>query len=78
MNFALQMMDSASDNGFRPAGLARLSRTTIDNVVYLQDHAKVFDSGTATHALSKHIVTTGNPHHDSRCTHGLFVFEVIR
>jgi hypothetical protein len=44
--------DEDIDNGYRPAGLARLSRTTIDNVVYLQDHAKVFDTGSATHALT--------------------------
>lgn len=43
--------DEDLDNGFRPAGLFRLSETTIDNVWYVQDHGSVFDSGTATHHL---------------------------
>ena len=51
--------DEDIDNDFRPAGLARLSRTTIDNVVYLQDHAKVFDSGTATHSLTIYRAESG-------------------
>ena len=44
--------DEDLDNGFRPAGLIRLSETTIDNVRYIQDHGSVYDSGTATHHLT--------------------------
>ncbi|MDE0297759.1 MAG: hypothetical protein OXN17_03945 [Candidatus Poribacteria bacterium] len=44
--------DEDIDNGFRPSGLFRLSETTIDNVMYVQDHGTVFDSGTATHHLT--------------------------
>lgn len=44
--------DEDIDNGFRPAGLFRLSETTVDNVWYVQDHGTVFDSGTATHHLT--------------------------
>lgn len=44
--------DEDIDNGFRPAGLFRLSETTIDNVPYIQDHGTVYDSGTATHHLT--------------------------
>jgi hypothetical protein len=72
--------DEDIDNGCRPAGLMRLSRTTVDNVVYLQDHAKVFDTGSATHALTLYRAASGalvfgagtvqwswglDPHHDS-------------
>lgn len=46
--------DEDVDNGFRPAGLMRLSSTTLDGVVYLQDEGSVFDSGTATHSLVLH------------------------
>ena len=44
--------DEDLDNGFRPAGLLRLSETTIDNVPYIQDFGSVYDSGTATHHLT--------------------------
>ena len=44
--------DEDIDNGFRPPGLFRLSETTIDNVMYIQDHGSVYDSGTATHHLT--------------------------
>ena len=44
--------DEDIDNGFRPAGLFRLSETTIDGVPYVQDCGSVFDSGTATHHLT--------------------------
>eukprot|EP01043_Picozoa_sp_COSAG02_P062348 COSAG02_NODE_8579_length_2516_cov_1.680596_2_plen_671_part_01 len=72
--------DEDVDNGVRPAGLMRLSRTTIDNVVYLQDHSKVFDTGSATHTLTLYRAQSGalvfgagtcqwswglDPHHDS-------------
>lgn len=44
--------DEDIDNGFRPAGLVRLSSTTIDNVQYLQDEGATYDSGTGTHTLT--------------------------
>jgi hypothetical protein len=43
--------DSDVDNGFRPAGLFRLSETTIDNVLTCFYHGSTCDSGTATHHL---------------------------
>jgi len=47
------------DNGFRPAGLMRLSRTTINNVAYVQDYGSIFDSGTATHSLTLYRAASG-------------------
>jgi hypothetical protein len=47
------------DNGFRPAGLIRMSRTTVDNVAYIQDHGTVYDSGTATHTLTLYRAESG-------------------
>jgi len=46
--------DSPVDNGWSPAGLQRLSETTIDNVQAVQDWGATFDSGTATHSLALH------------------------
>jgi len=46
--------DEDVDNGWRPAGLQRLSETTVDNVQVIQDYGATFDSGTATHALVLH------------------------
>lgn len=40
------------DNGLRPAGVIRLSRTTVNNVPYIQDYGTVYASGTATHHLT--------------------------
>ena len=40
------------DNGFRPAGLMRLSETTVNNVPYIQDLGTVYVAGTATHHLT--------------------------
>jgi hypothetical protein len=40
------------DNGFRPAGLMRMSETTVNNVPYIQDHGTVYAAGTATHHLT--------------------------
>jgi hypothetical protein len=40
------------DNGFRPAGLIRMSRTTVNNVPYIQDYGTVYAAGTATHHLT--------------------------
>lgn len=68
------------DNGVRPAGVVRLSETTVDNVQYIQDHGSVYDSGTATHALTLYRASSGawvfsagtvqwswglDPHHDT-------------
>lgn len=43
--------DEDIDNGFRPAGLQRLSETTVDDVQLLLDEGSTFDTGTATHHL---------------------------
>jgi len=43
--------DEDIDNGFRPAGLVRLSRTTINNLWMVQDFIVNCDSGTGTHSL---------------------------
>ena len=40
------------DNGFRPAGLMRMSTTTVNNVPYIQDFGTVYAAGTATHHLT--------------------------
>ncbi len=40
------------DNGFRPAGLIRLSDTTVSGVDYLQDYGSTYAPGTANHALT--------------------------
>jgi hypothetical protein len=68
------------DNGFRPAGLMRLSRTTVNNVAYIQDYGTIYASGTATHSLTLHRTPSGalvfsagtvqwswglDPHHDT-------------
>jgi N,N-dimethylformamidase beta subunit-like, C-terminal len=52
-------LDEDIDNGFRPAGLIRLSETTIDNVAYLQDLGTVYDAGTATHHLTMYRAPSG-------------------
>ncbi len=44
--------DSDLDNGFRPAGLVRLSDTTVSVGGYLQDHGSTYAPGTANHALT--------------------------
>ena len=44
--------DEDRDNGFRPAGLIRLSDTTASGVDYLQDYGSTYASGTANHALT--------------------------
>ena len=40
------------DNGVRPPGLMRLSRTTVANAPVLQDNGSTYAAGTATHALT--------------------------
>jgi hypothetical protein len=44
--------DEDRDNGFRPAGLIRLSATTADVPAYLQDYGTSYAPGTATHHLT--------------------------
>jgi hypothetical protein len=53
-------LDEDLDNGVRPAGLVRLSATTIDNVAYLQDLGTIYDSGTATHHLTLYRAPSGS------------------
>lgn len=52
-------LDEDVDNGFRPAGLIRLSETTIPNVAYLQDLGTLYDAGTATHHLTLYRAPSG-------------------
>ena len=40
------------DNGFRPAGLIRLSKTVVNNVPYIWDYGTIYTAGTATHTLT--------------------------
>ncbi|QSJ15235.1 DUF4082 domain-containing protein [Nostoc sp. UHCC 0702] len=51
--------DEDSDNGFRPAGLVRLSTTTANNVEVLQDYGSTYANGTATHHLTLYKHTSG-------------------
>ncbi len=51
--------DEDLDNGFRPAGLIRMSETTIDGVRYPMDWGSVYDSRTATHALTLYRAPSG-------------------
>ncbi len=51
--------DEDLDNGFRPAGLIRISETTIDGVRYPMDWGSVYDSRTATHALTLYRAPSG-------------------
>jgi WD40 repeat protein len=44
--------DEDVDNGFRPAGLIRLSSTTVADAPVLQDFGSNYSSGTATHHLT--------------------------
>lgn len=44
--------DVDADNGSRPAGLVRLSTTTVANAPVLQDYGGSYASGTATHNLT--------------------------
>jgi hypothetical protein len=47
------------DNGFRPAGLMRMSETTVNNLPYIQDHGTVYAAGTATHHLTLYRAPSG-------------------
>ncbi|MCI0673586.1 MAG: Ig-like domain-containing protein, partial [Myxococcaceae bacterium] len=44
--------DEDVDNGFRPPGLFRLSRTTVSNAQRLVDFGSTYSFGTATHSLT--------------------------
>jgi VCBS repeat-containing protein len=48
------------DNGFRPAGLQRLSSTTLDvTPLYLLDYGSNYGHGTATHSLTQYRAAGG-------------------
>ena len=51
--------DEDLDNGFRPAGLIRMSETIVDGVSFIMDWGQVYDSGTATHALTLYRAASG-------------------
>ncbi len=47
------------DNGFRPAGLIRMSSTTLDGVQLLQNFGDAYAPGTATHTLTMYKAPSG-------------------
>ena len=51
--------DEDLDNGFRPAGLMRLSSTTLAVNSYIQDHGNVYGPGTGTHSLTLYKAPSG-------------------
>ena len=51
--------DEDLDNGFRPAGLIRLSNTTVNGVSYLQDFGSTYATGNANHALTLYRAASG-------------------
>ncbi|MGH9594618.1 MAG: N,N-dimethylformamidase beta subunit family domain-containing protein, partial [Bryobacteraceae bacterium] len=51
--------DSDADNGFRPAGLFRLSTSTYNVSTLLLDNGNTFGSGTATHSLTLYRYASG-------------------
>ena len=51
--------DEAPDNGFDPAGLVRLSSTTLDVSTYLLDYGNTTGNGTATHNLTLYRAPSG-------------------
>ncbi|MGX1160602.1 Ig-like domain-containing protein [Arthrobacter sp. SLBN-100] len=51
--------DEDLDNGFRPAGLIRLSTTTGPTVQYLQDFGNTVQPGTTTHNLTLYRAASG-------------------
>ncbi len=51
--------DEDLDNGSRPAGLVRMSSTTVSGVDKLQDYGSTYASGTATHHLTLYRDTNG-------------------
>ena len=51
--------DEAPDNGFDPAGLVKLSSTTLDVSTYLLDYGNTTGNGTATHNLTLYRAPSG-------------------
>ena len=51
--------DSCPDNGVQPAGLMRLSSTTLNNLPLLQDYGSTYSSGQATHSLALYRHSSG-------------------
>ncbi|PIK69083.1 hypothetical protein CS379_31655, partial [Methylobacterium frigidaeris] len=51
--------DEAPDNATAPAGLVRLSSTTLDETTYLQDYGNTTGKGTATHSLTLYRAPSG-------------------
>ncbi|WP_338103533.1 N,N-dimethylformamidase beta subunit family domain-containing protein, partial [Methylobacterium crusticola] len=51
--------DEAPDNGFDPAGLVRLSSTTLPVGTYLLDYGNTTGQGTATHSLTLYRAPSG-------------------
>ncbi|OAS26602.1 Mo-co oxidoreductase dimerization domain protein [Methylobacterium platani] len=51
--------DEAPDNASAPAGLVRLSSTTVDETTYLQDYGNTTGKGTATHSLTLYRAPSG-------------------
>ena len=51
--------DSCPTNGVQPAGLMRLSSTTLDNLPVLQDYGSTYGSGPATHSLALYRHSSG-------------------
>ncbi|MGD9723647.1 MAG: DUF4082 domain-containing protein [Pirellulales bacterium] len=51
--------DEDIDNGFRPAGLFRLSSTTRNVNAYIQDYGSTYAKGTATHTMTLYRAASG-------------------
>ncbi|WP_432443342.1 DUF4082 domain-containing protein [Methylobacterium aquaticum] len=51
--------DEAPDDASAPAGLVRLSSTTLDQTTYLQDYGNTTGKGTATHSLTLYRAPSG-------------------
>ncbi|HEX6130403.1 MAG TPA: N,N-dimethylformamidase beta subunit family domain-containing protein, partial [Actinomycetota bacterium] len=51
--------DEDVDNGFRPAGLMRLSSTTLDVNRYILDHGSTYGPGRGTHSLTLYRAASG-------------------
>ena len=51
--------DEDLDNGFRPAGIVRLSSTTATVAGYIQDYGSTYAPGTATHSLTLYRHSSG-------------------
>ena len=52
--------DEAPDNGFSPAGLVKLSSTTLSVSTYLLDYGSSYGVGTATHSLTLYKHSSGS------------------